>query len=77
MAVSALFIGEVRHGAQIHVTDRDTYQALRTATSIIDVIRRRWPAEFSWKRPPYEYEEEKLPIEILTGGPVEKTFPRS
>ncbi|MGD0102188.1 MAG: DUF1343 domain-containing protein, partial [Acidobacteriota bacterium] len=24
---------------------------------------------FRWREPPYEYEHEKLPIEILCGGP--------
>ena len=69
------FAGEICHGAQIHVTDRDEFLPLRTAIAIIDVIRRRWPDDFAWKRPPYEYETEKLPIEILTGNALGRTFP--
>ena len=28
-----------------------------------------YPESFEWRNPPYEYENEKLPIEILCGGP--------
>ena len=27
-----------------------------------------YPGEFAWGRPPYEYEADKLPIDILAGG---------
>jgi hypothetical protein len=33
-----------------------------------------YPDQFKWKQPPYEYEREKLPIEILLGGPVNSFF---
>ncbi len=69
------FAGTVCHGAQIHITDRQSFQPLRTAIAILDSVRHRWPGKFAWKQPPYEYETEKLPIEILTGAALEKTFP--
>jgi uncharacterized protein YbbC (DUF1343 family) len=33
-------------------------------------IWRRWPNEFAWLDPPYEYEYEKPPIDILSGSPT-------
>jgi hypothetical protein len=33
-----------------------------------------YPDSFAWKQPPYEYEREKLPIEILLGGPLTDFF---
>ena len=69
------FAKQICHGAQMHVTDRDQFLPLRTAVSILDVVRRRWPEGFAWKQPPYEYETVKLPIEILIGAPLEKVFP--
>ena len=42
---------------------------------IIKLARQEYPDSFAWKPPPYEYEYEKLPIEVLTGGPVADTFP--
>ena len=69
------FAGQVCHGVQIHVTDRDNFQPLRTAMAVLENVRRRWPEDFAWKQPPYEYETEKLPIEILLGGPLQHFFP--
>ncbi len=67
--------GEVCHGAQIHVRDRDAYLPFRTGVEILDAIRRDYPEKFAWKQPPYEYEYEKLPVEVLLGGPVGSAFP--
>ena len=55
-------------GAQIHVTDRDGFRPVLTAVAILSAVRELWPDEFAWKRPPYEYETEKMPVDILAGG---------
>lgn len=67
--------GNVCRGAQIHVTDRDTFLPWQTGMEIIRLARREHPDHFDWKPLPYEYEPEKLPIEILCGGPVSEFFP--
>jgi uncharacterized protein YbbC (DUF1343 family) len=54
-------------GCQIHVTDRRTFRPLRTAVELIDEFRRAAPARFAWREPPYEYEHDKEPIDILFG----------
>ena len=64
------FKGEVCGGVQVHVTDPDLFESVPTYTAAIAAIGRLWPDQFSWKEPPYEYETEKLPIDILAGGPV-------
>ncbi len=69
------FAGEVCHGAQLHVIDRESFRPVATGLEIIRLVRRLYPDGFSWKLPPYEYETAKLPIEILCGGPVEAFFP--
>ncbi|NIP93290.1 MAG: DUF1343 domain-containing protein, partial [Akkermansiaceae bacterium] len=66
--------GELCHGAQLHVTSRADFLPVHTGFEIIRLVREQWPEQFAWKEPPYEYEYEKLPIEILAGGPVEKIF---
>ncbi len=66
--------GKICHGAQLHVRDRHLFRPLRTGIEIIKMAQRLWPEEFAWKAPPYEYEYEKLPIEILMGCGVEKVF---
>jgi uncharacterized protein YbbC (DUF1343 family) len=68
------FAGELCGGAQLHVLDRDVFHAFQTGVEIIRSIRKLYPDSFAWKQPPYEYEREKLPIQILLGGPAEDYF---
>jgi uncharacterized protein YbbC (DUF1343 family) len=55
-------------GAQIHVIDRETFKPFRTAVAVLKTVHNTWPRDFAWKRPPYEYEEIKMPIDILAGS---------
>ena len=57
-------------GVQIHVTDRDGYEAVRTGLTILETMQDIWPDQFAWNPPPYEYEHDKLPIEILLGRSI-------
>ena len=68
------FAGQLCGGAQLHVTDRDIFQPFHSAVEILRHVRNRYPAEFEWKAPPYEYEYKRLPIEVLIGGPRETLF---
>jgi uncharacterized protein YbbC (DUF1343 family) len=68
------YAGLICRGAQMHVTDRQGFRPLRTALEILRTIRDLHPRDFAWKQPPYEYEHEKLPVEILCGRPLEKIF---
>ncbi|MYG76086.1 MAG: DUF1343 domain-containing protein [Acidobacteria bacterium] len=52
-----------------HVTDRNAYLPWRTGIAVLNQARRLWPAEFTWRPPPYEYELVRLPIDILGGSP--------
>ena len=62
------YAGEVCGGVQVHVADPTTFEAVTTYTAAISAVLNRWPDGFAWKQPPYEYEIEKLPIDILAGG---------
>ena len=55
-------------GCQIHVTDRNAFKPVLTGVALIDMFRRQDPGTFAWRQPPYEYEHEKLPIDILAGS---------
>ena len=68
------FAGELCGGAQLHVSDRNLFMPFRTGLEIIRTIRRMYHESFTWKQPPYEYEYERLPIEVLLGGPVDDFF---
>ena len=56
-------------GVMQHVTDRKAYLPWRSGVAILNQIRRLWPRQFAWRQPPYEYEMERLPIDILAGSP--------
>jgi uncharacterized protein YbbC (DUF1343 family) len=57
-------------GCQIHVTDRRAFRPVRTGAALIEMFRRFDPVKFAWRQPPYEYEHDKLPIDILAGSDV-------
>ena len=59
--------GRLCGGVQIHVTDRDRFKPVATGLAIIAAARRLAPRRFAWRRPPYEFERRKLPIDILLG----------
>ncbi|MFH1595304.1 MAG: DUF1343 domain-containing protein [Pseudomonadota bacterium] len=59
--------GELCRGYQLHVTDRRTFKPYYTTLTLLSVLRQLYPQEFAWRRPPYEYELERLPIDLLTG----------
>jgi uncharacterized protein YbbC (DUF1343 family) len=62
------YSGDICGGVQIHVTDREKFNPVRTGAIIIQTISRLYPKDFRWAKPPYEYENEKMPIDIITGG---------
>ncbi len=55
-------------GIQLHVLDRDSFEPYLTGITVITSIKSQHPDSFAWRQPPYEYEYQKLPIEILCGG---------
>ena len=61
------YAGEVCYGFQLHVTDRLAVKPYFTTLALLAVIRRLYPEKFAWREPPYEYETERRPIDLLTG----------
>lgn len=59
--------GEICGGAQIYVTDRSTFLPVITGIAILRTMYHLYPETFKWRDPPYEYEKDKLPIDILLG----------
>ncbi len=55
-------------GCQIHVTDRRTFRPVLTGVAVINACRHAAADTFAWRDPPYEYEHEKPPIDILSGS---------
>jgi uncharacterized protein YbbC (DUF1343 family) len=60
--------GKMCGGVQIHVRDREKFEPYLTGIAVISAAKKLYPESFAWREPPYEYECEKRPIEILCGG---------
>jgi uncharacterized protein YbbC (DUF1343 family) len=59
--------GRVCDGVQMHVTDARRFKPFLAGIAVVAVARRLGRRRFAWKRPPYEFEHRRLPIDILFG----------
>ena len=57
-------------GCQIHVTSRAKFLPVKTGVSLLRECYGYAPHRFKWRDPPYEYEHDKMPIDILAGSPA-------
>jgi uncharacterized protein YbbC (DUF1343 family) len=55
-------------GVQVHVTDTGRFKPFATYLALIAEARRQAPRHFRWRRPPYEFERKRWPIDLLCGG---------
>ena len=55
-------------GFQIHVTDKDLYEPYFLSLALLQGIISLFPKEFKWKKPPYEFEYNKKPIDMILGS---------
>lgn len=62
--------GRVCGGAQLHITDRKGFRPFKTGVAVLKAAHDLYPERFGWKDPPYEYEREKMPIDILAGTDI-------
>ncbi len=60
--------GQPCAGCQIHVLDRRAFRAVESGVALIEAFRASDPDRFKWKAPPYEYEHERTPIDVLAGS---------
>jgi uncharacterized protein YbbC (DUF1343 family) len=54
-------------GFQIHVTAPRRYRPYATTLRLLQAVISNHPDRFEWKPPPYEYEFERLPIDLIIG----------
>lgn len=59
--------GETIGGVQIHVMDRSTFEPVKTGIALVMAYRELGGRDFRFNDPPYEYEYELLPFDILCG----------
>lgn len=61
--------GEDCHGVQCIVTDRERFRPFETFLVLIRECRRLLGGEFAWREEPYEFETDRLAIDLLLGRP--------
>jgi uncharacterized protein YbbC (DUF1343 family) len=54
-------------GFHLHVTDPQTFKPYRTSLAVLQAVYLLFPEAFAYKQPPYEYEYEKLPMDLILG----------
>lgn len=65
---SGKWMQENCRGFQIHVTSRNGYRPYLTSLIILQTIIKLYPGEFQFKEPPYEYEYDRMPIDLILGS---------
>ena len=59
---------QVCKGFHIHITDPVTYKPYVASLTIMQEIARAHPQAFKLKEPPYEYEYERMPMDLILGS---------
>lgn len=65
---SGKFAGKTCKGFHLHVTDPAEFMPYRTSLALLQAVMQLHPEEFSYKQPPYEYEFERLPMDLILGS---------
>jgi uncharacterized protein YbbC (DUF1343 family) len=66
--------GKYCQGIQVHVTNPGVYLPVFTTIAIISAIIETSGGLFQFKNPPYEYENGKMPFDILAGNAALRKF---
>ena len=65
--------GQICSGFQIHVTDPAVFRPYRTSLALLQASVLLYPDLFQYKEPPYEYEYERLPMDLILGDKEVRT----
>jgi uncharacterized protein YbbC (DUF1343 family) len=55
---------------QLHVTDRRAFDSYRVGLGVLVAVRKLWPREFAWRTEAYEFRDDAMAIDLLTGNPT-------
>src|SRR6267142_1521070 len=59
--------GRACGGVQIHVLDRQAFEPVITGIAIVKTAFDMYGEQFRWKDPPYEYEYDRNPFDLISG----------
>jgi len=60
--------GQPCKGFQVHITDPEVFRPYRTSLALLQAVMLLHPDAFQYKSPPYEYEYERLPMDLILGS---------
>lgn len=60
--------GQSCGGVALQVVNPREVRSYQLVVDTLSAVHRLWPDDFEWLPPPYEYETEKMPIDILSGN---------
>ena len=61
------FKGRICGGVEIHPFDPRTFKPYLTTLTILEILLDLYPGRVTWNPPPYEYEYERLPLDLILG----------
>jgi len=61
------WMGFICNGFQIHVTNAELFQPYLTTLKLMQAVSCIHKDKFKWAEPPYEYDFDRLPIDLITG----------
>ncbi len=61
------YTAKLCHGFQLHVIQQSDFRPVSCTLALLWAVNRACPEDFSWRQPPYEYEETLLPIDLIFG----------
>jgi uncharacterized protein YbbC (DUF1343 family) len=59
--------GKICQGFMIHVLDPRVYRPYLTSIALLKTVMEIHKGSFEWRKPPYEYEYKKKPIDLIMG----------
>lgn len=70
---SGKWAGQTCCGFHLHVTDAEQFLPYRTSLTLVQALLQLYPGQFAYKEPPYEYEFERLPMDLILGDRAIRT----
>ncbi len=64
---SGKWAGQACTGFHIHVSKPQTFRSYRLSLALFQALFQLYPEEFAYKQPPYEYEYDLLPMDLILG----------
>jgi len=70
--------GRVCGGVLVQVPGQEKFRPFRAYYELIRLAARLYPGKFKWQAPPYEFESERLPIDMICGtGAIRKAIDKN